>query len=243
MQEEQKWKSTKLAVRNLCRRHNLPSDAICRQITSNTIVSTSRGRVYTGVVRRGMSQKEWPVLPTGVRVMVSKHKSRIGTQVSPFVLRIPADVNTGQGLPRQVPLELYWQAAKVTEDEISDQGVAGANYFKRRKAIYEKGKVKRRYIVKDKKIAGAVFGDSNKLVPYQSSRVHYCRPYERAVRQTDAFKFLDELLDMGVDVLLVGPDGYAVETSWQEAYMDTSKPFGHERVLACMLDTEDLPWE
>jgi hypothetical protein len=175
-------------------------------------------------------------------VLVSKGKSAIGTQVSPFTLCLPEDVNTGYGLPRQVPLELYWQAAKVARDEV-EEGVAGPKYFRRRRAIYEDGKVKRRYITKGETIAGAVFGDDKRLIPYQPSRVHYCRPYEQAVRQTPAYKFLDKLVGMGIDVLLVGPDGYPVETSWQDAYMDTSKPFGHERVLACMLDTEDLPWE
>ena len=141
-------------------------------------------------------------------------------------------------------MELFWQAAKVATTELDDQRRPNAAYYARRARIYE-GPVKRRYIAKGKEIAGAVFGNDHRLVSYVDSRSHYCHAYADAVAKTSAFRLLFALFNvLGVPVLLLGPDAHpvAVDETWEQAYNDTKKPFGHERVLAVMLSLSPPEW-
>ena len=43
------------------------------------------------------------------------------------------------------------------------------------------------------------------------------------------FKLLLDLHNSGINLMLVGPDGYPL-TDPHNDYLDTSKPFGHEKV-------------
>jgi len=133
-----------------------------------------------------------------------------------------------------------WQAAKVAEGEEWEA------YFVRRARIYAKATPKRRYIERDAGIAGACFGSpEDGVVQYVPSRVFYCTAYERAVSQLPEFKFLEGLVDDGFNVLILGPDGHPLELGAEHidaAYVDPSKPFGHERVLVAMLRGE-RPWK
>jgi hypothetical protein len=76
--------------------------------------------VRLGVVRREMCKEQIPSLDDAASVYVSKGKSTIGTMTSPVNVYIHASIDTGTttgdttggDLPRGVPLEQYWQAAK-----------------------------------------------------------------------------------------------------------------------------------
>ena len=209
--------------------------------------------VRLGVVWRAMQKEHIPGFADAISIYVSKGKSKIGSEVSPFILCIAMDIDTGtedgaidgKPLQRGVPLEMYWQAAKLSPDEVKN-GEPTASYYARRAKIYSQMKVKRRYITKGLPIAGAVFGNEKNIYSYIHSRQFYCSAYAEAVLPTPAFKLLSELLDLKFNMLLLGPDSHPMRMgeSWGYAYADTSKQFGHERVLAVLLsvDTAKWPW-
>jgi hypothetical protein len=243
--------SMKRQVKEACIKFGFPD------LSSKVTVAVQEGdasvpRVRLGVVWRAMPKTEIPAFADAVSIYVSKGKSRIGDDVTPFIICIAAEIDTGTengeidgiALQRGVPLELYWQAAKLCPGEVHN-GAPTAAYYMRRAKIYAKMNVKRRYIDKGLPIAGAVFGNDKTIFNYIDSRRFYCGAYAEAVLKTRAFKLLKELLNINVNVLLLGPDGHPMRMgeSWEYAYADPSKQFGHERVLAVMLTKTKWPWE
>lgn len=80
---------------------------------------------------------------------------------------------------------------------------------------------------------------------YIGSRWFYCTWYEKLATQTAEFKQLVALMDDGYNLCICGYDGYAPTTTLMEHYLDTSRPFGHEMVLLCLLtikESKDYPW-
>lgn len=79
-----------------------------------------------------------------------------------------------------------------------------------------------------------------------TARQFYCNWYERLVTDTEDWKYLRKLVDEGTNVQLCGYDGNPINGSSEieDAYLSTSAPFGHERVLYAMLlmDEKDYPW-
>ena len=128
----------------------------------------SKGTVKLGQTWRAQKKADIPFLPSFLSIRVSKGKSSIGTQLSPFNILVKGDV----AAVSPVALELYWQAAKVTPDEVEGDHVL-PSYYERRHKIYTKGKVKRRYIAKGKPIAGAVFNNDPKIWQWIESREIY----------------------------------------------------------------------
>jgi hypothetical protein len=237
-------------VKALCEAYGIPD------FSSKVTDAVQRGngkvpRVRLGVVWRAMPKAQIPKFDDAVSIYVSKGKSKIGSQVTPFHLALPLDVDTGTDdgepggtpLPRGIPLELFWQAAKLHPGEIIN-GVPTLAYYKRRALIYKNLKVKRRYITKGLPIAGAVFGNAKEIINYVDSRRFYCSAYTVAVTKTAAFKLLQAVIKLNVNVLLLGPDAHPMRMgeSWCHAYADRSKQFGHERVLAVLLTVDAAKW-
>lgn len=84
---------------------------------------------------------------------------------------------------------------------------------------------------------------------YVESRVFYCRMYERHATQTVEFKQLQEKLQQGINLEILGYDAFRVRDNTpkvlDEHYQDGSRPFGHEMVLLCLLTipkSEEYPW-
>jgi hypothetical protein len=246
--------SRKQHVKELCKHHGFPD--MSSKIT--VAVEGFNNRVMPvrlGVVYRAMRKEHIPTFEGTVSIYVSKGKSRIGTQVSPFTLCIDTNIDTGTDngqadgipLPRGVALELFWQAAKLSTVEVVN-GRPTAAYYRRRAAIYAKGVVKRRYVAKGQPIAGAIFGNDVTIVSYIASRSTYCDAYTNAVVHTPAYALLRGLVNIGVRLLLLGPDAHCLRMgeSWKYAYNDAEKPFGHERVLSVLLSSSTVdkwPWE
>jgi hypothetical protein len=66
-----------------------------------------------------------------------------------------------------------------------------------------------------------------------------------ASKQSD-FKKLQDLIKNGTNIQICGYDGRSIgHRSIEEEYLDPSKPFGHELVLATMLTEkpENYPWK
>jgi hypothetical protein len=88
----------------------------------------------------------------------------------------------------------------------------------------------------------SLWGDQ-KLSYLEARRRIYCTIYAALVVQTDAYKRLEAMLAMGENVQLLGYDGYnRGNKTLLECFNDTSRPFGHEQVLECLLLGEK-PWE
>lgn len=80
---------------------------------------------------------------------------------------------------------------------------------------------------------------------YVESRQFYCTFMERAIDRLPDFTRLQDLRRRGHNLLLCGFDANPIAGSVEEAYLDASKPFGHEHVIYCMLTEEDpavWPW-
>eukprot|EP00754_Rhynchopus_humris_P005955 Rhum_TRINITY_DN12937_c0_g1::Rhum_TRINITY_DN12937_c0_g1_i1::g.55528::m.55528 len=236
-------------IKSLCSKYGLNegtyaspdklTDAVVRMWAARRS-SGERGRANCGRVYRGMKAADIPSEEGHLSVYVSKGRGTVGTMLSPFTLPFPRrryaalrlttdGAATSQLLPQR-PLELVWQSAK------SFEGETRADFYKRRRAIYTAGVVKRRYLKKEQAIGGAVFG--GRLFQYIPSRVFYCEAYVEAAQKRPEMEFLQGLCDAGVSLLLLGPDGFPLGDtleSVQRSYAEPLRPFGHERVLVAML--------
>jgi hypothetical protein len=79
---------------------------------------------------------------------------------------------------------------------------------------------------------------------YIESRQFYCTFYERLAVGKPEFLKIRRLLEQGYNIEICGYDGYPLEIEEiEQAYLDPSKPFGHERVLFTLLTSrDDYPW-
>ena len=242
-------KELRTLVTSLCTKHgvNAGTYATDKKLGDDVVsawaartTASQRGEVHCGQVYRGMKGEDIPTRTGCMQVYVSKGKGQVGTGLSPFVLPFPRGMYapycltldgtaTGSLLPQR-PLELVWQSAKRLEDETLNA------FMTRRLQIFRKGDVKRRYFAKGSCIKGAMFGGD--CLEYVPSRAVYYFAYDQAARTQRVYTFLDDLLASGVSLLLLGPDGFAMGDTLEEAkeaYCSTVHPFGHERVLVSML--------
>lgn len=220
-------------IKKLCNEYGISGDAIQKQLNSKRV--QLNGQVTTNQVKRSHSI---PDEPTYLRIFVSKHKSHIGDELSPFNLLIDANYLPYSDLGK-VPLELWWQSAKISQSETNDF------FLKRRRSIYQKGEPKRRYFDLKKGVKGTLFGippDHDVIYDYLESRYFYCQMYQYYASQTASYLFLDAVHQLGVNLLLMGPDGYPLSDNIYQDYLNTTVPFGHERILVCML-LGLKPWE
>ena len=232
------------------------SEATCEAWRENHARKVA-GQVTCATTQRGQHHGQ---LEGFLNVGVSKQLGALGSALSPFNVVAPPEFQafatsdgSRSGLPLPMrPLELVWQSAKVKPSEVTDQGYASPAFFERRRRIFEKGVVKRRYYdLKQEGVAGSVF-EWGPVVPrdWITSRAFYASAYLQAVKDSAAFKFLRLLHQDGLNMQLMGPDGYAMTSTGfspsqreiEDVYVATDKPFGHERVLVSAL-LGMKPWE
>jgi hypothetical protein len=79
-------------------------------------------------------------------------------------------------------------------------------------------------------------------VKYQNCRQFYCHFYERAVLKDNNFLQLVDAIERGVNLNIVGYDGYNQTNGIDIHYYDASRPFGHEMVLYTMLKYPESVW-
>jgi hypothetical protein len=168
-------------------------------------------------------------------------------------------IHHGQpGLPPSLNLENFHQGSKAFAPEVDSEGKPNALFYKNREDFYRDPEPHRHKYVGEEK---------NKSIPrffvwvdqegrehylsYVESRQFYCNFYERIAVQEPDFLTLQAWLQRGMNLQICGYDanpisgeGVDVTESIERAYLDPSKPFGHERVLFTMLTiTENLwPW-
>ncbi len=216
-------------VSDIGKKHGINTSSIIKQIREKDIQQD--GKVNCDVLRRGQTIEDDD---NAIRILVSKGRSTIGNMLSPFNIEVDSEFLPYKDMD-PVPMELWWQSAKMKGDESMKA------FERRRLAIYESGVAKRKYFdLKKDGVKGALFDDT--IYQYVDSRYFYCKMYQHSLQRNPAYLFLRDLHLKGFNLLLMGPDGHPMSGNATEDYVDTSKQFGHERVLVCML-LGLTPWE
>ncbi|ALX27651.1 hypothetical protein GMAR_ORF277 [Golden Marseillevirus] len=154
------------------------------------------------------------------------------------------------GLPPAQNIENFFQGSKVFSEEVDSLGNPTELYYQNREKFF-KDKVPQRHKYKGK--------DKNKNIPlyflwtdstgkehrlgYVESRQTYCNFFERLAVQTPEWLELCRLNDEGYNLMFCGYDAHEICGDIDQAYLDPSVPFGHERVLFAMLSLRDTPEE
>jgi hypothetical protein len=163
-------------------------------------------------------------------------------------------VHHGQpDLPPSVNIENFHQGSKCYKEEMTPEGNPSALFYSNRLQFYNDPVPHRHKYVgtADKKNKNVpeffVWVDkdgSEKRLTYVESRQFYCTFYERLASQTESYRRLAHDYKAGFSLEICGYDAVPISTGVDAAYMDSSVPFGHERVLAVMLTEapENYPW-
>jgi len=86
------------------------------------------------------------------------------------------------------------------------------------------------------------YWNGEKLSYVEARKKIYCPIYSEYVKKTEAWKQLKDLREQGYNIQILGYDGYDISSKSMSYYVnDSSRPFGHELVLACLLQNE-TPW-
>lgn len=209
---------------------------------------------------------------TGFRTVLPNFKSR----TSPRALGMPAlspkslgpVVHRQPGLPDALSIENYHQFNKVFPLELDGKGNPLPVFYERRLKGYtdpvphrhkfDLGQMKRQGQSRNKNIPvysiHLTESGEERRYTYVQSRYFYCSQYEKLAWARPEFEALRNMISDGINLNIVGYDGYGVNFSPQEAkcdvlyrcYLDQTRPFGHELVLLTLLvldDPEDYPWK
>lgn len=138
------------------------------------------------------------------------------------------------------------QRAKVFSGEIEEDGTLSDLFWIKWKEMGNSSKpVRRKY--RDGKPIGSVYmvNDQPMWFRYIQCRWFYCKALSSLIKEKsrNQLQVLSDLLDLGVNLKIMGYDGHDMKDPHQ-AYYDEAKPFGHECVIATMLmlPEEDWPW-
>jgi len=162
-------------------------------------------------------------------------------------------------LPPAATIEDYHQQAKFWSFELDSNGSPTEEAFEARIAAYIKGSADRHKHSKDvlKKYSKtgninvpeySIFYDplgNEHRYTYLECRYFYCHYFELLAGTHPQFQILSNLRKGGTNLNIIGYDSYPPTDNYNLMYLDTSKPFGHELVLYCMLVQDhpaDYPW-
>jgi len=198
---------------------------------------------------RTSADKTWPQAEGFQNINVCSGAHGIWNQLSPMRLG-PIDYEGDEfteGKEVSVKnLENLWQFSKVWTGEVDSEGNPTKEFCERRKLGWnqEKGQ---RHVKKGNGVNRNVplfsFWKGEQLSYLEARKEIYCPIYAELVTETKAFKKLEEMLNAGYNIQILGYDGYDVEgNSLEECFLDVSKPFGHELVLYALLKGNPV-WE
>lgn len=170
----------------------------------------------------------------------NKHQNRRDgfgcSSLSP--MKLGPVVHGQPGLPNALNIEVFHQSNKKYKCETMDE------FRKTRLTWYTNPpeKIRHKFTGKDKPEYFVWLDKNGKEhhLNHVESRQFYCTFYERLASQTDDYKKLAQMILNGYNLCLCGYDAHELGNI-EEDYLDTTKPFGHERVLYCMLIGE-YPW-
>ncbi|BAU80020.1 hypothetical protein A9K97_gp331 [Tokyovirus A1] len=213
----------------------------------------NKGRGNLGLFRMRM-MKEVPLQEGWLNVFPNfRHQNRrdgLGCMsLSPMSLGPVEHVHPE--LPPAKNIENFYQGSKVFSEEVDKEKNPTALFYENRERLFS-DEVPHRHKYKgtgkNKNIPlyflwTNVNGEEERL-GYVESRQTYCNFFERLAAETEDFKELCHLQDSGVNLMFCGYDAHDIKSqTLEEAYLDPSVPFGHERVLYTMLALRDTPEE
>ena len=229
----------RVAAKALLTKYGFKTSSLYKKVKDNERIRTSRtdnlkarrpGNILLGRTQR---TKAFPVVEGFLPIVVSKGKSALGEQLSPFRLDVPFEMNSFATVdgrvgsarlsPGPVKLEMAWQSCKAMKGEDLE------SFLTRKAAIYSNGVVRRRYVPKEYETDVMYFGRQERK--YIESRAYYLHLFEKLATQTNAYKLIRDLVQCGFNVLILGPDAFDKPLDEQEALECVEIPFGHERAL------------
>ena len=223
------------------------------------------GKIGKIICSKMKMMKNPPDVPGFVKVFPNfKHANRSdGLGYATLSPKSMGPVNHVQpGLPPAKSIENYHQFNKVFAWELNKDGSINDDFFAKQKEAYLDSVPHRHKFSSDeiKQMKRQLNDDSNINVPkfsvhltrsgemkrftYIESRLFYCHYYELLVESLKEFNHLIDLLKRGYNLQICGYDAYdMIKLDQNESdvdmfyrfYLDDSRPFGHELVLACIL--------
>jgi len=152
-------------------------------------------------------------------------------------------------IPISKNLENFYQGSKCFEHEAiknDSQYIPGEIFYNNRNKFFNddighrrKYKGKPLFFVWTDKYGKEYYLD------YISSRQFYCNFYERGVRLSKEFIKLKNMIKDGINIQICGYDAHEINKEGiEKAYLNNTKPFGHELVIYTMLvlECKDYPW-
>lgn len=154
-------------------------------------------------------------------------------------------------------LENFWQGSKLYVCESDANREPLPVYVKNRNAMFLDPKPQRHKSVSDPKsgVLHSVWYDEHGVIhklPYVESRQVYCVIYEHFAQKSADFLQLQEAVEVGMNLNIIGYDahdvhryqGETLEEKFEAAYLDPKVPFGHEMCLQAMLllSHDKRPW-
>jgi hypothetical protein len=182
-----------------------------------------------------------------------KHQNRKDgfgcSSLSPMLL---GPVKHGQpDLPDALNIENFHQGSKCFKEEVDTDNQPNQIYYDNRLKWYNDPVAHRhKYKGDDKKNKNIplYFIWKNKIgeekhLSYIESRQFYCNFYERLASEKEDFKKLVNMIEEGMNIEICGYDAHDIDNV-ESAYLDPTKPFGHELVLYTMLTCkiDQYPW-
>lgn len=157
-----------------------------------------------------------------------------------------------EGVPVALSLENFHQGSKFFLHELDEEGNPTEAALKFRNEFFQdpephRHKFERKQLPKNNPNIPEFSFLYGKKFNYLESRWFYCVWYEHLAD----YEMLLKLMQEGTNLNIIGYDGYPIPEGddlkevLMQCYQDTSKPFGHEMVLATMLlleKKEDYPW-
>ena len=146
-------------------------------------------------------------------------------------------------------LENLWQGLKVYKQEmINDKEINFTAFNDNLRMMFRSNKgFRHKYTRKDKPLFMYWKNTKGKVfhLGYVESRQIYCRYYHDLAIKTKEYQKLVKMLSIGINITITGYDASNEESpSVNTAYLDSSRPFGHEMMLYTMLTTskKKYPW-
>lgn len=150
-------------------------------------------------------------------------------------------------LPPALNLENFHQSNKLFPNEVLPDGSISQQFFTTQLKFYtdpEPHRHKQKGVIPVCSIWISKDGSLQKI-SYVESRQLYCHFYEQAVVQLEDFKTLQNKVKDGFNLKICGYDATPLrpDETIMDAYLDDSKPFGHEMVLYTLLTSSPpFPW-
>lgn len=240
----------KLSAKDRSRRDNEAAQIEAIQRETARLKNVQDGRPGIVILSQLRMRKAPEQHPGFLKVFPNyKHQTRKDgfgcMRLSPMSL---GPIEHGQpGIPPALNLENFHQGSKCFPNEISEDGNPSAVFITSRDRFYRDATPHRHKYERGMRPLYFVYVDSANVehhLDYIASRQFYCSFYETLVAKEPDFVQLVSLRDHGTNLQICGYDGYPM-SDIDAAYLDASKPFGHERVLYTMLTSADpttYPW-